>query len=106
MTSGDRQAREMRPISWGSILTFAGIFLTAILSYVGYELLPKQGGNGIATVNVPPYFMALGYIAAFLWFFSLPSAIVIEAYLFLRHHDRVHFIDLLSTAGAPFLDFN
>jgi len=77
----------MRPIFWGSALTFVGIFLTIVLSKVlsGYGVYIVTGGPAI--YNAPPFYMPLTYVVMFiiyLIYFSLPLAFAIEAYLFLK----------------------
>ena len=77
----------MRPIFWGSVLTFVGIFLTFILCKVlsGYGVYIVTGEPAI--YNVPPFYIPLTYVSMFtlyLIYFSLPLAFAIEAYFFLK----------------------
>jgi len=77
----------MRPIAWGLVLTFGGIFSSVLLGLV-YDIvfLEKYPYDGIVDtsgnsyyVNVPPFYNAMYNIARFAMFFSLPLAMVIEA---------------------------
>jgi len=78
----------MRPIYWGLVLTFAGIFSTFILCYV-----ISWYGNYVVTgppfeshkVTVTPFYLTYGVVFTMcLMLFSLPLAIAIEAFLFLK----------------------
>lgn len=70
----------MRPIYWGLVLTFAGICSYIILSLVARFFWTREM-DGFLIVTMPP---ALTYITIFAIYFSLPLAITIEAYLFLK----------------------
>ena len=80
--------RRIRPIYWGLVLTFAGIFSTFILCYV-----LSWYGNYIVTgppfeshkVTVAPFYLTYGVMFTIcLMLFSLPLAIAIEAYRYLK----------------------
>jgi len=76
---------EMRPIYWGLVLTFAGVFSLALLDLVvSYEhfvetFQPIINLSGYELKPMPPFYIALMYIARFTIFFSLPLATAIEA---------------------------
>jgi len=82
--------RRMRPIYWGSALTFVGIFLTFLISKVlsGYGRYIVTGPPfSPSKVDVPPFYMPLAYVgmfALYLIYFSLPIAIAIESYLYFK----------------------
>lgn len=92
--------RKMRSIYWGLILTIAGICSYILLSLVASQIYPAQI-QGYAKVyradedltefgiirgiiylgyhvSIPPFYIALMYIAKFVMFFSLPFATAIE----------------------------
>jgi len=82
----------MRPIYWGSVLTFTGIILTILLGLVyNIVFLEKYPNGGIADtsgnsyfVNIPPIYDLLYTIARYTFFLGLPLATAIEAYHYLK----------------------
>jgi uncharacterized BrkB/YihY/UPF0761 family membrane protein len=68
----------MRPIVWGLILTvLGGFFWIAFSIFFGIAFALSEGG-------VPAFDMALIYLTGLTMFFSLPIAVVIEIYNWLR----------------------
>jgi len=82
----------MRPIYWGSVLTFTGIILTILLGLIyNIVFLEKYPHGGITDtsgnsyyVNVPPIYDALYNIVKYTFSLGLPLATAIEAYRYLK----------------------
>lgn len=68
----------MRPIVWGLILTVIGAFFWVLFSVVFGVAYGLTGGE------IPLAYRALIYISGAVMYFSLPIAVVIEIYRYLK----------------------
>lgn len=71
---------RMRPLHWGMVFTLVGIYSYIILSLVARFFWTSEM-YGFQIVTMPT---ALTYITMFTISFSLPLAIAIEAYRYLK----------------------
>jgi len=73
-----KKVRGMRPLVWGFILTVVGAFFWVLFSVV------FGVAAGLSGTDVPSTYMALIYVSGVAMLFSLPVAVVIELYRWIK----------------------
>lgn len=89
-----RARQKMRPIVWGLVFTLLGAFFSMLLPVVYFTFLEKValGGDGITTTYFRPMpvpYLALIYISRLAMIFSLPVAVELEIYRWVKKRREI-----------------